>query len=158
MASGGPTSSSPPSWAEIAAAVKNWPTKFPSPLVDGPVLRKLKASTTEFIRLDGDAMARACLRFQHALLGKFFGKPPPFDQVKSILQSKWNEIGEIAISDLPNGYLLFWCESFEISQKILFNGPRLSTGLYFSLPHGSHSSNRHSLSYPLLSFGCNCIT
>ncbi|XP_039136996.1 uncharacterized protein LOC120274516 [Dioscorea cayenensis subsp. rotundata] len=133
MASGGPNSSSPPSWAEIVAAVKNRPNQTPSPLVEGPVLRKLKASTSEFIRLDGDAMARARLRIQHSLLGKFFGKPPPFDQVKSILQSKWNDIGEISISDLPNGYLLFRCESFEISQKILFDGPWAVNGAILQL-------------------------
>lgn len=38
-------------------------------------------------------------------------------------------------------------------KKFCSTAPGLSTGLYFSLPHGSHSSNRHSLSYPLLSFG-----
>lgn len=95
MSSGGPSSPTPPFWAEIAAAVKN--RLNPSPLIEGPMLRKLIASTTEFIRFDRDAIARARFRFQHSLIGKFFGKPPPFDQIKSILQSKWNDFGEISL-------------------------------------------------------------
>lgn len=69
MASGGPSSSPAPTlWAEIAASVKNHPAN-PSALVDGPVLRRIKASTSDFIRFDGDAVARAHLRFQHLLIG-----------------------------------------------------------------------------------------
>lgn len=74
-----------------------------SPLVDGPVLNKLKASTSEFLRLDRDTVSRARIRFQTSLYGKFFGKSPPFEQVKEILSFKRNELGVFQISDLPNG-------------------------------------------------------
>lgn len=120
MASRG-KSSSLPSWAEIAAAAKNRPPN-PSPLVDGPVLRKLKASTSEFIQFNGDAMARARLRFQHSLIRKFFRKPPPYDKIETILLSRWSDLGKIIILDLTNGYLLFHCESFNVTQKLLFEG------------------------------------
>ncbi|XP_039136678.1 uncharacterized protein LOC120273995 [Dioscorea cayenensis subsp. rotundata] len=133
MASGGPPSTpSPSSWAEIAAAIKNRPSN-PSPLVEGPVLRKLKASTSEFIHFDSDSVARAHLRFQHSLIGKFFGKPPIFEQIKTVLLTRWQEFGEISISDLPNGYLLFRCESHEVSQKLLFEGPWGVNGVVLQL-------------------------
>lgn len=132
MASGGLAPPGPPSWAEIAAAVKNRPPNSP-PLIDGSILRRLKASTSDFILFDRDAMAKAYLQFQHSLIGKFFGKPPSFDQIKPLLQSRYNELGEISISDLPNGYLLFRCESFEISQKLMYDGPWTVNGATLQL-------------------------
>lgn len=102
---------------------------LPSPLVPGPVLSKLKANTSEFIHIDGDSMARARLRFQHSLLGKFFGKPLLFEHVKTVLHNRWSEFGEVSISDLPNGYLLFRCASHDIMQKLLFEGPWAVNGV-----------------------------
>lgn len=105
MASGG----QPPSpsllsktWADVAAAAQRKPS---SPLVEGPVLRKLKSNTSKFIRVDHDTLSRVRMRFQMALYGKFFGKSPSFEQVKVILSEKWADIGIFHISDLPNGYL-----------------------------------------------------
>lgn len=46
------------------------------------------------------------MRFQNALYGKFFGKPPPFQQVKMFLTAKWPKIGEVLIFNLSNGFLL----------------------------------------------------
>lgn len=123
MASGGPSSSPvPSSWMEIVVAVNN---RLPSlsPLVGGPVLCRLKASTSEFICFNGNAMARARLHFQHSLISKFFEKLPPFEQIKEILQTRWAEFGEVVISDLSNGYLLLRCELFDLTQKLLFEGP-----------------------------------
>lgn len=105
-----------------AAVVKNNPSN-PSPIVDGQVLHNLKATTSDFIRFDEDTMGRARLHFQHSLIGKFFGKPSPFDQIKAILHTKWSDFGEISISDLPDGYLLFHYESFDVVQKLMFEGP-----------------------------------
>lgn len=87
------------------------------------MLTKLKASILAFVYMDLEAKARAHTRFQHALYNKFFGKPPSFDLVKLHLKNKWNDIGYILISDLPNGYLLLHCDSNDILQKILFDGP-----------------------------------
>lgn len=44
----------------------------------------LKETTSEFIRFDGDALSRACMRFQNLFYHKFFDKLPPFDQVKML--------------------------------------------------------------------------
>lgn len=74
-------------------------------------------------------MSKARRRFQNSLYGKFFGKPPPFDQLKKILQTMWSNIGEVDISDLPNGYLLLRCVSQKIMEKILFEGPWSVNGI-----------------------------
>lgn len=74
------------SWADVAASSQRKATV--SPLADGPVLNKLKANSADFIRLDQETISRAHSRFQTTLYGKFFGKPPLFDQVKEILSAK----------------------------------------------------------------------
>lgn len=73
--------------------------------------------------MDNEALYRARLHFQTSLYGKFFGKPPPFDQVKEILQSKWSDLGVFHISDLPNGYLFIRCETLDAMQRLLFDAP-----------------------------------
>ncbi|XP_039146757.1 uncharacterized protein LOC120283996 [Dioscorea cayenensis subsp. rotundata] len=123
MASGGqppPPSMLSKTWANVAAAAQRKPS---SPLVEDPVLSKLKANTTEFIRVDHDTLSRARMRFQTALYGKFFGKSPPFEQVKEILSEKWAKIGTFHISDLPNEYLLIWCDNQEAMNRLMFEGP-----------------------------------
>lgn len=101
-----------PSWAEIAAVGRN--KMEPSPLVAGPMLTKLKETTTDFVFMNHEAKNRAKRRFQHSLYGKFFfGKSSLFDIVKSNLQSRWEEFGEVFASDLPNGYILIQCVTHE---------------------------------------------
>lgn len=134
MASGGqslPPYSSSKTWADVAAAAQQKPLM--SPLVDGPMLNRLKANTSEFLKLDRDTVSRARIRFQTALYGKFFGKSPPFEQVKEILSSKWNELGNFQISDLPNGYLLIRCGTEEVMKRMLFEGPWAVNGIVLQL-------------------------
>lgn len=50
-----------------------------SPLHNFQLLNKLKASTTSFVRLDADAFNCGHMKFQYALYGKLFGKPPLFE-------------------------------------------------------------------------------
>lgn len=50
-----------------------------SPLHNINILKKLKEKTTDFVKLDADALAKARMRFQYAIYGKLFGKPPPFE-------------------------------------------------------------------------------
>ncbi|XP_039140407.1 uncharacterized protein LOC120277614 [Dioscorea cayenensis subsp. rotundata] len=127
MASGGqipqttPLHPSPPSWAQIASKVTT--TQESSPLHNPAILNKLKETTSDFIKLDNDTLNRARLRFQHFLFGKFFGKPPLFEQVKTILLKKWEKIGEILISDLPNGFILIRCANNTVLQRLLSEGP-----------------------------------
>lgn len=73
------------------------------------------------------------MRFQHSLYGKFFGKPPPFEQVKLSLLAKWADIGEVSISDLPNGLLLIRCDSHNVKQRILVEGPWSINGIVLQL-------------------------
>lgn len=137
MASGGSTPTtvpihpSPPSWAQIAS--KHTTTQESSPLHNPAVLQKLKESTSDFIKLDNDTLSRARLRFQHSLFGKFFGKPPLFEQVKNILLKKWEHIGEIHISDLPNGFILIRCSNQSELQRLLSEGPWTINGIILQL-------------------------
>lgn len=119
------------SWADVAAGAQRKPVA--SPLVDGPVLSKLKANTTEFLRMDHDTVSRAHQRFQTSLYGMFFGKSPPFEQVKQILSAKWDDIGAFQLSDLPNGYLLIRCENQETMQRLMFEGPWAVNGIILQL-------------------------
>ncbi|XP_039118901.1 uncharacterized protein LOC120255061 [Dioscorea cayenensis subsp. rotundata] len=137
MASGGhtpqppPSHPSPPSWAQIASKVTS--TQETSPLYNPAILNKLKESTSEFIKLDNDTLNRARLRFQHSLFGKFFGKPPLFEQVKIFLLKKWENIGEVLISDLPNGFILIRCPNDNVLQRLLSEGPWTINGIILQL-------------------------
>lgn len=121
MASGGHKVShsqqpSPKSCAQIASQATRTIASFP--LHNTEILHKIKETSLEFIKIDGEALNRAHMKFQNSLYGKFFGKPPPFEQVKQILMVKWADIAEILISDLPNGFLLIQCGSHMIMQKL----------------------------------------
>ncbi|XP_039123445.1 uncharacterized protein LOC120260068 [Dioscorea cayenensis subsp. rotundata] len=96
-------------------------------------LNKLKENTSDFVKLDSDALDRARLRFQYSLFGKFFGKPPAFEQVKNILLKKWENIGEILISDLPNGFILLRCPNQTVLQRLLSEGPWTINGIILQL-------------------------
>lgn len=75
----------------------------------------------------------ALSKFQHSLFGKFFGKPPPFDQVKTFLKTKRAEFGKVFISDLPNGFLLIRCASHSIMQHLLCDDPWTINGIILQL-------------------------
>ncbi|XP_039130817.1 uncharacterized protein LOC120267186 [Dioscorea cayenensis subsp. rotundata] len=126
MASGVPlaglSSQQPPrSWAQIASQATR--TIVGSPLYNSEILGKIKASSSQFVRVDNEELDRARMKFQNSLYGKFFGKPPSFEQVKLILMAKWADLGEVCISDLPNGFLLIRCGSHSVMQKLLQDGP-----------------------------------
>ncbi|XP_039141982.1 uncharacterized protein LOC120279183 [Dioscorea cayenensis subsp. rotundata] len=121
----------PQSWAQVASS--NPHSSDTSPLQNPLLLAKLKSSTSQFVRIDGDALARAHLKFQNSLFGKFFGKPPPFDQVKAFLSAKWSQFGEVLISDLPNGFLLLRCDSHDTLKHLLCDGPWSINGIILQL-------------------------
>lgn len=73
------------------------------------------------------------MKFKHALYGKLFGKLPSFDQVKSMLLTRWSEFGEIFISDLPNGFLLIRCSTKKAMQHLLIDGPWSVNGIILQL-------------------------
>lgn len=107
--------------------------------------------------MDRDAMSRALMRFQNSLYGKFFSKPPPFDQVKLILHSKWSNIGLIHISHLPNGFLLLRCETHEAMQKLLFDGPWEVNGIILQLAPWQPFFELSFTELTTQLSGCNCI-
>lgn len=116
---------------EIAAIAQQHPSS--SPLQEGPILAKLKVNTSEFIRVDSDAILQASMRFQYALYWKFFGKPPSFEHSKTILQTKCSNFGVIHISNLPNGFLLLRCETHDVILKLLFEEPWAINGMVLQL-------------------------
>lgn len=84
---------------------------------------------TSFVHLDEDSINRGGMKFQFALYGKFFGKSPPFEKVKSLLLTKWSEFGETFISDVPNGFLLIQCSTEKAMQRLLLEGPWFVNGI-----------------------------
>lgn len=138
MASGGQTSNSPTlnsppkSWAQIASVASHYNDN--SPLHNAQVLSKLKESTMEFVKIDDDdALSRARLHFQHFLYGKFYGKTPSFNQVQTFLVTKWAEIGEVMISNLPSGFFLIRCAFHDVIQRLLLEGPWSINGIILQL-------------------------
>lgn len=126
-----PSPAQPKSWAQVASSLRQ--PSDNSPLHNPHILSKLKENTSAFIKLDGDSLNRACLKFQHALYGKLFGKSPPFAEVKADLLAKWSSFGEISISDLPNGFLLIRCSSQKAMQSLLLDGPWSVNGIILQL-------------------------
>ncbi|XP_039146855.1 uncharacterized protein LOC120284118 [Dioscorea cayenensis subsp. rotundata] len=126
-----PSPTQPKSWAQIASSLRQ--SSDNSLLHNTHILNKLKETTTNFIRLDSVTMSRARMKFQHALYGKLFGKPPHFDQVKTNLLAKWSIFGEVTISNLPNGFLLIKCSSQKTMQHLLLDGPCSVNGLILQL-------------------------
>lgn len=126
-----PPSSQPKTWAQIASSLQQ--STDHSPFHNPQILNKLKDSTSTLIRVDKDAINRACTHFQYALYGKLFEKPPPFAQVKDELLAKWSSFGEVLISDLPNGFMLIRCSSQQTIQHLLLNGPWSVNGIILQL-------------------------
>ncbi|XP_039119157.1 uncharacterized protein LOC120255388 [Dioscorea cayenensis subsp. rotundata] len=119
------------SWAQITSQATC--TIAGSPLHNLEILGRIKASSSQFVRVDDEALGRARMKFQNSLYGKFFGKPPSFDEVKLILMAKWVDIGEVCISDLPNGFLLIRYGSHSVMQKLLHDGPWSINGIILQL-------------------------
>lgn len=119
------------SWSQIASSLTQ--TISSSPLHNEQLLNKLKAFTTSFIKLDAEALGRGWRNFQFALYGKLFEKPPPFDQAKSTLLTKWSKWGDILISYLPNGFLLIRCPTELAMKHLLLDGPWSVNGIILQL-------------------------
>lgn len=49
------------------------------------------------------------------------------------LLAKWAEVGEVLISDLPNGFLLIRCGSHDVMQHLLTNVPWSINGIILQL-------------------------
>lgn len=84
-----------------------------------------------FIWMDNEALSRVRMKFWIALFGKLFCKPPSFNQLKIILQTKWSEIDIFHIADHQNGYLLIRCETQKAMQWLLFDSSWAANGVIF---------------------------
>lgn len=60
---------------------------------------------------------------QSSLYTKFLGKSLPLDQAKLALADAWRGLGGFMVADLPNGYYYVWCESQEMQNRFLWEGP-----------------------------------
>lgn len=159
MASGSQPHTSVPqgrSWSQIASSLTQSLEK--SPLHNVQLLNKLKATTTNFIRLDNEAINRGRMKFQYALYGKLFGKAPTFEQVKTTLLDKWSGIGEVFISDLPNGFLLIHCSSEKVMKRLLLEGPWSVNGMILQLSPWKPYMSLHSRNSTQLLYGSSFIT
>lgn len=82
-----------------------------SPSVQGVTREKMKTSITDFFGIDDEARFHAECQFSNALYGKFLGRAPSLDVVKTTLLDKWKDWGEVSIANLPNGYFLIQCST-----------------------------------------------
>lgn len=111
------------SWAQIASvAARNTDN---SPLHNSQALAKLKDTTSEFVRMNCEAITCARMRFRNFLYGKFFGKPPLYDQVKMSLMAKW--------VDIVRFNSLIRCVSHNVMQRLLLEGPWSINGIMLQL-------------------------
>ncbi|KAJ0979702.1 hypothetical protein J5N97_015176 [Dioscorea zingiberensis] len=94
---------------------------------------KLKSTITDCIRVDEGTKLRARMRFKFAMYGKLFGRSPIFEHVTLSLTKQWSSIGQVQISDMPNGFLLIRCESDEVKQQLLYGGPWMVNGIILQL-------------------------
>lgn len=119
------------SWVQMASTTT--PHLNNSPLHNSLLLHKLKESTSNFVKLDSDILSKARRHFQFALYGKLFEKLPLFDQVKDTLLAKWANLGEVFISNLPNGFLFIWCSSQQVMQHLITEGLWSINGIILQL-------------------------
>lgn len=71
---------------------------------------------------------------QTSLYAKFLGKSLPLDQVKLALADAWRGLGAFSVADLPNGFYYIHCETFEMQNRLLWDGPRMVAGRILQLP------------------------
>lgn len=57
------------------------------------------------------------------LYTKFLGKTLPLDQAKLVLADAWRGLGAFFVADLPNGYYFIDCETEEMQNCLLWDGP-----------------------------------
>lgn len=70
---------------------------------------------------------------QTSLYAKFLGKALPLDQAKLALADAWRGIGSFTVADLPNGFYFIKCESSEMQDRLLWDGPWTVAGRILQL-------------------------
>ncbi|GAV60213.1 DUF4283 domain-containing protein, partial [Cephalotus follicularis] len=91
--------------------------------------------------VDGESMAvmpeevleEGAKEWENALVGYFVGKKIPFRSLHAVLNKKWSEAGKFTIHTAENGIFVFKCESLEVRNWILDNGPWDVWGVHLAL-------------------------
>ncbi|GAV92308.1 DUF4283 domain-containing protein [Cephalotus follicularis] len=91
--------------------------------------------------VDGESMAElpeevleeGAKEWEHALVGFFVGKKIPFRSLQSVLNKKWSVAGKFSIHTTDNGISVFKCETVEVRNWILDNGPWDVWGVHLAL-------------------------
>ncbi|GAV76515.1 DUF4283 domain-containing protein [Cephalotus follicularis] len=91
--------------------------------------------------VDGESMAElpeevleeGAKEWEHALVGFFVGNKIPFRSLQSVLNKKWGVAGKFSIHTADNGIFVFKCETAEVRNWILDNGPWDVWGVHLAL-------------------------
>lgn len=80
-----------------------------------------------------DLWQLARVKMQTSLYAKFLGKSLPLDQVKLALADAWRDLGTFTMDDLPNGFYYVCCETPEMQNRLLWDGPWMVAGRILQL-------------------------
>ncbi|GAV73106.1 DUF4283 domain-containing protein [Cephalotus follicularis] len=91
--------------------------------------------------VDGERMAvmpeevleEGAKEYENALVGYFVGKKILFRSLQAVLNKKWSAAGKFSIHTAENGIFVFKCESLEVRNWILDNGPWDVWGVHLAL-------------------------
>ncbi|GAV62768.1 DUF4283 domain-containing protein [Cephalotus follicularis] len=70
-----------------------------------------------------EVLEEGAKEWEHALVGYFVGKKILFWSLQSVLNKNWSAAGKSSIHTAENGIFVFKCESIEVRNWILGNGP-----------------------------------
>ncbi|GAV92382.1 DUF4283 domain-containing protein/zf-CCHC_4 domain-containing protein [Cephalotus follicularis] len=80
-----------------------------------------------------EVLEEGAKEWENALVGYFVGKKIPFRSLQAVLNKKWSEAGKFTIHTSENGIFVFKCESLEVRNWILDNGPWDVWGVHMAL-------------------------
>lgn len=70
---------------------------------------------------------------QTSLYAKFLGKALPLDQAKLALADAWRGLGAFTVAGLLNDFYYINCESSDMHEHLLWDGPRSVAGYILQL-------------------------
>ncbi|KAM0943006.1 putative transcription factor interactor and regulator CCHC(Zn) family [Dioscorea sansibarensis] len=130
MAPPGPSALPPPlgtksgvSWANIVKAGEKRDASETPMHLQRTHFEKLKSISRSWVTIDEVSWSSARGSMQSSLYGKFLGKSLPLDQAKLALADVWRGLGSFTIADLPNGFYYIRCETQEMHNRLLWEGP-----------------------------------
>ncbi|KAJ0983711.1 hypothetical protein J5N97_011966 [Dioscorea zingiberensis] len=106
---------------------------MPSITIPGPLLEKIKASVTDTISLNPEALNRAHESMKGTLFGKVLGRAPNLEAARETLSRLWGCYGEFTIADMPNGFFVIRCSTATMAEDLLVEGPWSINGSIFHL-------------------------